>query len=159
MRLTPPSRSAQACVAEASRKARSSGGGSDNAACAPAIISSPHAGCQRIITASGNDGRSDRVASARKSDPNTPCTSRRGPPSTSGSAVAIAAWAGVPSRNICASASRNTMRALASSGSGCLVLLSINWSRSTDQRSVSCAMAMASARSGGESPLVAFAVA
>ena len=122
-------------------------------------MSSPHAGCQRIITASGSDGKSGKVTSARSKDPSTPCTSRLGPPSTKGNAVAIAAWAGVPKRKICASARRSTIRALLSSGRTCLVLLSMRWSRSTDQRKVSCAIAIAKARSGGERPLVALAVA
>ena len=49
--------------------------------------------------------------------PSTPWTSRRGPPSTSGRAVATSAWSGVPRPIFCASARRSTMRALLSSGS------------------------------------------
>ena len=61
--------------------------------------------------------RADRasVTPRRLSVPNTPWTSLRGPPSTSGSTVAIAAWLGVPSASIWASAIRSAKRALASS--------------------------------------------
>ena len=68
--------------------------------------------------------RPDRAASAaraasrraRISVPNTPWTSLRGPPSTSGSTVAIAACGGVPSASAWTSAMRSANRALASSG-------------------------------------------
>ena len=48
----------------------------------------------------------------RSSVPSTPWTSRRGPPSTSGRAVATKAWSGVPRPIFWASARRSTIRAL-----------------------------------------------
>ena len=77
--------------------------------------------------------------------PSTPWTSRRGPPSTSGSAVATSACSGVPRPTFWASAIRRTIRALLSSGSRCRVALSISASRSGRRRSTSPEIAMASA--------------
>ena len=70
--------------------------------------------------AAGSVGSSGSVAPRRISVPNTPWTSLRGPPSTSGSTVAIAACGGVPSTSIWTSAMRSAKRALASSGSALL---------------------------------------
>ena len=100
------------------------------------------------MAGSGNKvGATGKVGCNRHNDPKTPCTNRLGPLSTSGNDVAMAACGGVFSRNICASAMRSTIRALASSAKGSCVWLSINRSKSGVQRSTSCAMAIAKARS------------
>ena len=66
-------------------------------------------------------------------------------------AVATSAWSGVPRPIFCASARRSTIRALLSSGKRCRVAPSISASRSGRRRSVSPAMALASAASAGRS--------
>ena len=114
---------------------------------AASTISGPQAACQRSATVCGKAGISGSFACLRISVPNTPCTSRRGPPTTSGNAVLIAACCGVPSTSACTRAIRKTLRALASSGSGRCVALSISASRSGRRRSVSEMMASTKARS------------
>ena len=104
-------------------------------------------GRQRCSTASASRGASIGGKPRRSRVPSTPCTRRRGPPSTSGKAVATKAWSGVPRPSFCASASRSTVRAFESSGRRWRVALSISASRSGKRRSVSPAIATASARS------------
>ena len=72
---------------------RSSGGGVAIARRAASTIASPHWSAQRSAVSAGSAGGSGSVTPRRLSVPNTPWTSLRGPPSTSGSTVAIAACA------------------------------------------------------------------
>ena len=97
--------------------------------------------------ASGRVGTSGSVHFSRITVLNTPWTSLRGPPSTSGRTVEMAAWCGVPSASAWTSAMRSAKRALASSGRRFLVARSISASRSGRRRSASAAMAWAKARS------------
>ena len=88
-----------------------------SACAAAATTSSPQASRQRSATARGQ--RAARRAAphfCRITVLNTPWTSLRGPPSTSGRTVEIAAWCGVPSASAWTSAMRSAKRALASSG-------------------------------------------
>ena len=119
---------------------------------AAATTSSPH-GCAPALRDRGGQRRHARAApaSARITAPNTPWTSLRGPPSTSGSTVEIAAWCGVPSASAWTSAMRSAKRALASSGRRFRVARSISASRSGRRRSASAAMAWAKARSSARS--------
>ena len=142
IRLSADSWTCQCAVSAGSRSARSSGGGSAS----PAAIVGARSP-QRAATSSGRLGLPGSAASRLVSVENTPCASRRGPPTSKSRPVATTACGGVSSRNHCASMSRRTMRALASCGSAFLVALSIKISRSTSQRSVSPAIARASALS------------
>ena len=147
----PPSRSHHCAVSLASRRLRSSGGGSASAA-AMAPMRPGCVGSQRAATALGSVGCAGNCTSRRNSAENTPCASRLGPPLSSGKPVAITACAGVPRRSVWASISRNTLRGLTSSARRCAVALSISASRSPSQRKLSLAMASASARSSPLSP-------
>ena len=118
---------------------------------AASTASSPQAWRQRSSTSGGKVGASGSATPRAASVPSTPCTSRRGPPSTKGRAVATRAWSGVPRPAFWASARRSTMRALLSSGRFWRVAESIKASRSGRRRRVSPAMATASAASGGGS--------
>ena len=150
---------AKACASASSAKLRSSGGRLAICRRADATTSSPQAARQRCSTASGRRGASIGGTPRRSRVPSTPWTSRRGPPSTSGRAVATSAWSGVPRPTFCASARRSTIRALLSSGSRCRVALSIRASRSGSRRSTSPAMAIASPWSAGFRPVDACAAA
>ena len=147
MKLTPSRPSGGSSRAST----RSIGGGTAMALAAASTIIPPQACSQRWATPPGSAGISGSAAPPRIRVPNTPWTSRRGPPSTSGRVVLIAAWGGVPSASACTSATRSANRALASSGSGLRVALSISASRSGRRRSASAAMAWAKARSSGRS--------
>ena len=111
---------------------------------AASTTSSPQALRQRSSTAAGRCGTSSAGRPRRSSVPNTPWTSRRGPPSTSGSAVEMSGMVGRAERRSSGPA-RGAARSAPwqSSGRRCRVALSINASRSGRRRSVSPAMARA----------------
>ena len=104
-----------AAPARGSAKVRSSGGGAAIAAPRPRPLLAPGV-VPALVDPAGSVGTSGSAIAARISVPNTPWTSLRGPPSTSGSTVEMAAWCGVPSASAWTSAMRSAKRALASSG-------------------------------------------
>ena len=65
---------------------------------------------QRCATSAGRLGTSGKRDAPPVSCENTPWANRRGPPTRSGSPVAITAWAGVPSRQVCASIKEHNTR-------------------------------------------------
>src|SRR3546814_8044662 len=85
-------------------------GGAASASAAASVISVPHWADQRSATSGSSVGVSGSDALLRMTVPNTPCTSLRGPPSTRGSAVDMAACGGVFRISACASAMRRTAR-------------------------------------------------
>ena len=141
-KLSAANLACHSCVSSGFFNVRSSGGGTARP-CAIGPARSP----QRRATSAGKVGLSGKIVSRLARVENTPCASRRGPPARRGRHVAITACGGVSSRSHCASIMRSTCRALASCGSGVLVALSINASRSTSQRSTSPAIARESALS------------
>ena len=146
-RAAPP----MSAVSAGSASVRSSGGRPARPARAASTASSPQAPAQRSPRPASADA-ADRAASrrARISVPNTPWTSRRGPPSTrrqhgarSRHAAACRARAPAPAR--CAARSAPWRRRAAA----CCVAESISASRSGRWRSVSDAIARARPRSSG----------
>ena len=134
-------------------KARSSGGG---AAIEPARgldhRLAPGARASARATAAGRVGGSGSVAPSRITVPNTPWTSLRGPPSTSGSTVEIAACGGVPMRQRLDQRDAQREARLGVVGQAASsVARSISASRSGRRRSASAAMAWAKARSSAAS--------
>ena len=148
----PSFASANALAAASCLKLRSSAGRLAICRRAAMTESSPHILPQRYSTARGSCGGSMSGTGRRNKVPSTPWTSRRGPPSTRGKAVATIAWSGVSSPTFCAKASRSTARAFESSARLLRVALSIHASRSGNRRNTSPAIAAASAWSLGARP-------
>jgi hypothetical protein len=137
----PPSRSATArWTPDRARSGRAA------AAASPAAISGPLAPARRDAGRQGRRGGQAGAALDQRGE--HPVRQPRGPPVSSGSAVAITACGGVSSRSQPASISRSTIRAAWHRRAAAVrVALSISASRSASQRSASAAMARASALS------------